>query len=293
MPFGKFLYNSREGTILGRTKGSWARILAFYAIFYISLSIFVSIYLGIWLNTLSDTVPKYTMSDSLIGTNPGLGYRPLPPEEHIDSTLIWFKGNDAETISQWTNALDDFLSDYRKRPSPRLQNCSYDQPPARGQLCNVDVANWAPCTKENNYNYYRGAPCIFLKLNKIYGWIPQYYNKSNELPMNMPNDLKSHIQDLEQRDENALNTIWVTCEGENPADVENIGPVQFYPNRGFPGYYYPFETDDDYLSPLVAVHLEKPRRGILINVECKAWARNIKHDRHDRLGSVHFEILVD
>lgn len=33
--------------------------------------------------------------------------------------------------------------------------------------------------------------------------------------------------------------------------------------------------------------------GVLINIECKAWARNIIHDRLDKRGSVHFEIMVD
>lgn len=33
--------------------------------------------------------------------------------------------------------------------------------------------------------------------------------------------------------------------------------------------------------------------GVLINIECKAWAKNIYHDRHERRGSVHFELMVD
>jgi hypothetical protein len=33
--------------------------------------------------------------------------------------------------------------------------------------------------------------------------------------------------------------------------------------------------------------------GVLINIECKAWAHNIVHDRADRRGSVHFELMVD
>lgn len=33
--------------------------------------------------------------------------------------------------------------------------------------------------------------------------------------------------------------------------------------------------------------------GIIINVECKAWARNIIHDRKERIGSVHYELLID
>ena len=33
--------------------------------------------------------------------------------------------------------------------------------------------------------------------------------------------------------------------------------------------------------------------GVLINIECKVWAKNIIHDRQRRLGSVHFELLMD
>lgn len=57
-----------------------------------------------------------------------------------------------------------------------------------------------------------------------------------------------------------MNTVWVSCEGENAADIENIGPVKYYPRRGFPGYYYPYENSEGYLSPLVAVHFERPVR---------------------------------
>lgn len=57
-----------------------------------------------------------------------------------------------------------------------------------------------------------------------------------------------------------MNTVWVSCEGENPADIENVGPIKYYPRRGFPGYYYPYENSEGYLSPLVAVHFERPIR---------------------------------
>ena len=95
-----------------------------------------------------------------------------------------------------------------------------------------------------------------------------------------------------------------------------MGPIQYIPRRGFPGYYFPFDNTPGYLSPLVAVFFEKPKRKIskklffknnkenikfwkiilghvLINIECKAWAHNIIHDRYERRGSVHFELQVD
>lgn len=55
-----------------------------------------------------------------------------------------------------------------------------------------------------------------------------------------------------------LNTVWVSCEGENPADVENIGSIQYIPKRGFEGFYFPYLNTEGYLSPIIAIWFEKP-----------------------------------
>ena len=59
-----------------------------------------------------------------------------------------------------------------------------------------------------------------------------------------------------------LNTVWVSCKGENPHDTENIGEIKYFPQspQGFPGYYFPYENRKDYLSPLVAVQLTNATR---------------------------------
>lgn len=87
--------------------------------------------------------------------------------------------------------------------------------------------------------------------------MPQYYNDTKNLPDAMPTDLQGHIKQEEYN--KRLDTVWVSCAGENPADVENMGPIQYYPRRGFPGYYFPFKNNPGYLSPLVAVFFEKPK----------------------------------
>lgn len=205
------------------------------------------------------------------------------------------------TIKLWLNSLTNpppSISVYRvpgltPGRGQNIYHCDYQQPPPKGQVCDVDIKSWSPCVQENNYNYHKSAPCVFLKLNKIYGWIPEYYNESNSLPDQMPLRLKDFVKNEEATARHRLNTIWVSCEGENPADIENIGPVQYYPTQGFPGFFYPYENSEGYLSPLVAVHFERPVRGIIINIECKAWAKNILHDRKERIGSVHFELMID
>lgn len=51
-----------------------------------------------------------TLDLSIIFLSTGLGFRPLPPEDNVESTLIWYRGTNRENFEVWTNALDEFLS---------------------------------------------------------------------------------------------------------------------------------------------------------------------------------------
>ncbi|KAH6939320.1 hypothetical protein HPB50_016946 [Hyalomma asiaticum] len=79
----------------------------------------------------------------------------------------------------------------------------------------------------------------------------------------------------------------------NVADIESMGPLAYFPSNRIENYYFPYKNTPGYLSPFVFVQFLRPERGVLINMECKAWAKNIKHDRQDRIGSAHFELMVD
>lgn len=99
-------------------------------------------------------------------------------------------------------------------------HCSFDNGPAVGQVCAVDMEqNFGPCSEANGFGYNKSSPCIYLKLNKvisfqyfdrfekchyvgvhfqIYNWEPDYYDNVDELPAEMPNDLKETIKSLPQ-----------------------------------------------------------------------------------------------
>ncbi|XP_017784392.1 PREDICTED: sodium/potassium-transporting ATPase subunit beta-2-like isoform X2 [Nicrophorus vespilloides] len=294
--YANFLYNKEDGTYLGRSKEGWAKICLFYLVFYGMLAALVAICMWVFFQTLDPRIPKWQMDSSIIGTNPGLGFRPMPTADNAESTLIWFEGSNKTNFNKWVNNLSAFLDKYytpgkTEKGTASIRKCSYNQPPKRGQVCDFDVRLWGECSPDKFFNYHRNAPCIFLKLNRIYGWVPEYYNDIHDLPENMPDDLKKHIASVKPEERN---TIWISCEGENPADIEYLGPISYHPQvQGFPGYYYPYENSEGYLSPLVAVQFLRPVSGIVINIECKAWAKNIKHSRADRTGSVHFELLID
>ncbi|KAF4527772.1 hypothetical protein B566_EDAN015828 [Ephemera danica] len=296
--FKKFIWNSESSQFLGRTGASWAKIILFYLIFYAALTGFFAAMLAVFYQTLNTKMPKWKLEESIIGSNPGLGFRPMPPESNVESTLIWYKSSDSNNYKYWTEEIDRFLTVYKKADGNSNTNqnrieCNYNTPVPEGKVCDVNIENWTPCISSNHFNYQKSGPCIFLKLNKIFDWQPSYYNDSINLPDNMPEDLKNHIKMTEMKNKAEMNTVWVSCEGENPADLENIGKIEYLPRRGFPGYFFPFKNDEGYLSPIVAVLFKQPIMGVLVNIECKAWAKNIHHDRTERRGSVHFELMID
>ncbi|XP_063699441.1 sodium/potassium-transporting ATPase subunit beta [Culicoides brevitarsis] len=297
--FKQFLWNSETSQFMGRTGSSWAKILFFYVCFYACLIGFFAGLLAVFYQTLDYKMPKWQLDNGLIGANPGLGFRPMPPESNVESTLIWFKHSDAKNTKYWVDEVNNFLKPYREAAEKKADNrveCSFDNPPTDEKVCNINIDKFDQCTPKHNYSYPKGKPCVFLKLNKIYNWRPTLYNNSKELPEKMPQHLKTFIESEERRGgANSKNTnmVWISCEGENPADVENIGSIQYIPRRGFPSYYFPYLNQPDYLPPLIAIYFENPKQGVLINIECKAWARNIHHDRTERRGSVHFELMVD
>ncbi|XP_050504178.1 sodium/potassium-transporting ATPase subunit beta-2-like [Diabrotica virgifera virgifera] len=297
--FKLFLWNPETKQFLGRTGASWGKILLFYLIFYAVLIGFFAAMLAVFYQTLDSKKPKWELDNGLIGNNPGLGFRPMPPESNVESTLIWYKSSDKGNVHYWQAELKKFLQTYRKENNPHYNNveqCSMFVSPTPGKVCDVKMTpqKWNPCLEEAGFGFEdeKGGPCIFLKLNKIYNWNPEYYNSTNLPDASIMSEyIRKDILEAESRNEHQM--VWVTCEGENPADKENIGPLRYIPQRGFSSQYFPFKNQDGYLSPLVAVHFESPRRGVLINIECKAWAKNIIHDRVDRRGSVHFELMVD
>ena len=80
---------------------------------------------------------------------------------------------------------------------------------------------------------------------------------------------------------------------QNPADVDNIGKISYYPQQGYPFYYYPFTNQKGYRSPLVFVKFHNPSKHLALMVECRALAPNIAYDKQEKEGGVHFELLSD
>lgn len=293
-----FVHDPVEGTYCGHTGKKWAITGIFYTCFFSALALLFAICMKGLLATVNYERPKWILEESIIGTNPGLGFRPIS-ENTDEKSLISYSSSNPNSVQKWTGLLDKFLEEYINSSilpngGRNQQICNYNTPVKPGHVCAVEVNNWGPCSPNQQYGFNNSAPCIFIKLNRIYGWVPEYYNNTEDLPIrDMPPSLVEHIKSINS---SWLNTVWVSCGGANPHDREEIGELNYYPkNQGFPGYYYPYQNIPGYLSPVIAVHFLRPARNRIINVECRAWAKNIKHilNKDQQNGVVHFELMID
>lgn len=83
--------------------------MIFYVIFYAVLAAMFAICMQGLFNTLSDKEPKWQLEKSLIGTNPGLGYRPMSEKETERGSIIQFDSKKPAEKEFWVNLLNEFL----------------------------------------------------------------------------------------------------------------------------------------------------------------------------------------
>lgn len=282
----KSIWNSEKKEFIGRTGGSWAKIGLFYLIFYSCLAGFFAIMLVGFFSTIDNEAPKQQGMYSLIKSNPGMGFRPMPNSE---STLIRFKTGDEKSYKKLVKNLKETLELYKSDGQDNVVDCDNSVPdPVKKEVCDFDLANLgSACTEENDYGYKNGTPCVLLKVNKVYGWQPIPFD--NETASN-----DEHAKIAKEKLGARLDPeyIGITCEGENEGDADNLFKTSYFPEKGFSFKYFPYLNYKNYMPPLVFVQLNV-RKGALIQVWCKLWAKNIKHHKNDKAGSSHFEVLVD
>ncbi|RLU20858.1 hypothetical protein DMN91_007472 [Ooceraea biroi] len=119
------------------------------------------------------------------------------------------------------------------------------------------------------YGYtYPTQPCVLIKFNKRFDWVPVHYNKSSQLPENMPHTLQESVRS---------------------SNKEHVGEIEYLPNPGFPVHYFPFAGQTDYLAPMVALRFKNVTPFRLLTVECSLWALNINENARNALD---FQIIL-
>nr|CAH8831584.1 unnamed protein product [Trichobilharzia regenti] len=212
-----WLYDSKSKALFGRTGKSWVLCLLFYATYYACLAAFFTglLWLVLYFNVPEDH-PARTGKQSLLDFKPGLGLRPTV---EVQKSMIKFSTGDPQTYFPHVDNIDAFLQTYKDvnaKPDSQFASCKGKDADTKDvdKVCKFSLENLGPCNNKNSYGYSKGTPCVLLKLNKVYGWMPS------------------------PEDSSVSNDILVNCSGQNPADDENIGPVAYYPNKTVKGITY-------------------------------------------------------
>lgn len=312
------IYNPDTGAILTRTPLSWAKITTFYIVYYSCLAGFWAACMMIFFQTLPDHEPKWILKDSIIGVNPGLGAKPSNSNKRIDSSIYAFNVTDTNTTASndrgeghqnadWIQRQTNFLNaSGLLNGKAGLEDCDTNENRAvedgekTKKNCRFDMTQLGAC-QEAPYGYIKAdedgniEPCIFLKFNKIYKWVPTVV-KEGELDTQknyetMPETLKTHIRNAPDK-----NHVWVDCYGRYPADKEVLkGNMEYFPeNQGIAVKYFPFQGKlVDYGVPLVAVKFKNIPIGQLVHLECKVWFEGVVHNSRDKMGLTQFEIFIE
>ncbi|CDS43526.1 nervana 2 [Echinococcus multilocularis] len=258
--FGLFILNTEEGTFLSRTLSSWGKILVFYVIFYTCLFGFLTGLIFFVTNVAIDAnVPSLTGKQSLLRLSPGLTF--LPPVD-AKGKAFPYPLYDSDDKAKYVKFMWEYLSDYHTGS----WNCDfYDGTRGPGNLydaCRFPLHFMGPCQVRL---YFDPEFCIYLKMNKIYGYLPDVSG----------------------------NKIYVSCQATDKAKSGELGRAAFYPSAAFGnqtvGYFstvaFPYLNQADYRSPLLAVTFPQIKKNVSITVICKYLNINVSEEYK-------FEVIV-
>ncbi|VEL06881.1 unnamed protein product [Protopolystoma xenopodis] len=196
-------YDKEKKHIFGRIY-----LFLFYLVFYAVLfAMMTGMLIFITQLIYSDDEPYRTGLQSPLNLTPALSGR---PRMNFMSALIAYTSSDPQSYMPYVINIRTFVYFYEEIkiiPERGFATCLTTKSPDDPNLvCKFYPQSLGPCVKENNFGYDRSQPCVIMKINKLYGWVPDIINFTMS-----PHPL-------------------VHCIGQNPQDAEFFGTVHYYPN---------------------------------------------------------------
>ncbi|VDP59856.1 unnamed protein product [Schistosoma curassoni] len=106
----------------------------------------------------------------------------MRPRNDFKTTLIAYASSDPQTYMPFVQDIRTFLYFYEEvniQPQDGFATCDKIKSPDDVDLvCKFYPHDMGVCVKENNFGYDRSQPCVIMKINKVYGWLPDIVNKT-------------------------------------------------------------------------------------------------------------------
>ncbi|XP_033638093.1 sodium/potassium-transporting ATPase subunit beta-1-like isoform X2 [Asterias rubens] len=266
--FHTFVWNSEKKEFIGRTGKSCAQITLFYICFYTCLAGFWAAMFAIFYQTVSLERPKYT---SLI-TPPGLNVMPYS----VDGKLIQY--GTTEDRARIKEEIQKNVLDVLARDQSTFEDCENLPPvlkianPPEQRLCHYDASQLGPCATNDSFD--TNQPCLYMGLNKLWGWIPENYESGPPVELT---EIRNKLK-LNGTTEDRIAVTCIKCDRNNST---NCSPLDVYPRDGISFGHYPYVVGTDtakqarYIRPIVAAKVPLDAVGKEYRVSCRAWAGNL------------------
>ncbi|XP_070825018.1 potassium-transporting ATPase subunit beta-like [Chaetodon trifascialis] len=261
--FGHFVWNSDNGTLMGRTPEKWVYISLYYVAFYVVMTSLFS--LAIW--TLMYTLDPYTPDYQDRLSSPGVMVWPdTYGEENVD---ISYNISDKASWMKMVNILQGFLKPYNDTMQLECNryNCTkgkyfiqdtFSAPNHTKWACPFTQSMLGACSglEDPTFGYNCTMPCVIIKMNRIINFLPS--NQTRGPP-------------------------YVNCTVlDGQANVANI---TYFPEGGrmdlsyFP--YYGKKAQPSYVNPLVAVRFSLVGE-MEASIQCRVVSEKIGYQNiHD------------
>lgn len=235
IPWRKQILDLDNNKFFSRTPWAWLRIILFYMFLYFCLTIIVSTYFLFFYFFV------FPVDQPLILKKfPGISSVPS------SSRTITFRPDIHNEVYEIADAIDRFIEDLDDYGAAEdiFEDCNGDQ-------------LWGYNAKE---------PCVFVKINRIIGYVPETYDSIKELPDGYP-----HLLNTTMTVHAGIGRIWITCEflnaGKKSPHFEYI-----------PKPYFDTQVDFSGVNRVVAVKLKNMPYNVDVEFMCRVWAKNIPID---------------
>ncbi|VDD75881.1 unnamed protein product [Mesocestoides corti] len=171
----------------------------------------------------------------------------LPPVDP-EATLMQVPVFDSKQRTEYLAFMEEYLRQYKNKST----NCNF----ATGERdnwspdvpCEFPLELLGPCATPAKYMEENNNICIYLKMNKIYGYLPDVPDKK----------------------------VLVQCGPATSFDGENLNPPIFFPSvvteNGTFGYFssvtFPYLNQPGFQVPLLAVTFPDVRKNTVVMVSC-------------------------
>uniref|UniRef100_A0A3P9B1A6 Sodium/potassium-transporting ATPase subunit beta n=1 Tax=Maylandia zebra TaxID=106582 RepID=A0A3P9B1A6_9CICH len=183
--FGRFVWNSENGTFMGRTPEKWVYISLYYVAFYVIMTGLFSLAIWVLMYTISPYKPDY--QDRLTSPASAFPLRVMvwPDTYGEEDVEISYNTSEKASCMEMANILHDFLKPYNdtKQLECNNYNCTkgkyfiqktFSAPHHTKWACPFTQSMLGPCSgiEDPTFGYNSTMPCVVIKMNRIIDFLP-------------------------------------------------------------------------------------------------------------------------